>query len=793
MRILFVFLIFILPVVFVNAAEPIKEKGYMGIYQAVVTELPSVDGAPNATGGVRIDDTRDNAPAYRSGLRTGDIIIAFGDYVFDCPGDQIDAKFKSIIDQYYPGDSISVKVLRMVVDKKLLANGEEKNIKDYLSDPDTFVENLPDTADLSLTLNKKWVLLDFTLTFGSRNEGLLPGPPTIDQTDLDGMFERPYWEPWVEQVVDRYDIREEYDDLLCRLENLHVTDDGYRLPIVSAIHRDPFLAESIARGLTDLIITGGDDSYEKLNLYMTGKNKKFSKPVYTSLDINTDDEGFKKWFIDNMTPLVGNLQKVFDVFTPEEKDFLMKYRFDLTDFFAEHVYIHEDEDTDKLDRNRKTIELGGKIDQSELYAACYTLAIFITDTQDAVFKWIEKHPDSRSIETPWGKIGFGTKNHDWWREGDFKFIYDPAGDDLYSNGTATADSFEKPVSWVIDREGNDAYQSTASSGAQGSGTPGLGILLDEKGNDTYIGQRWSQGTAFMGIGLLCDFDGDDIYHGTEFVQGSGLFGFGALADLDGDDQYFGTIHAQGCGFTKGMGILLDSKGNDSGYATGKLPTNYGDPGIFDAWSQGCGIGFRGIASGGVGVLIDVEGDDKWEAGNFSQGGGYYYGIGIFRAYGDGNDRYIGSRYAQGFCAHQAIGVFIEDGGDDWYWTRQAVNAGLAWDECVTVFIEESGDDYYNGGGGFSLGASAHNAFMFWLDKGGKDSYNYPGGPALAGGNDYHGGHSLSFFVDKGNEIDFYDCQKVQNDVELAWPDYGIFRDGLGEIKSPQEKPKPPEK
>lgn len=190
--------------------------------------------------------------------------------------------------------------------------------------------------------------------------------------------------------------------------------------------------------------------------------------------------------------------------------------------------------------------------------------------------------------------------------------------------------------------------------------------------------------------------------------------------------------------------------------------------------------------------MDGDGDDDWEAGNFSQGGGYYYGIGIFRAAGDGDDRYTGSRYAQGFCAHQAIGVFIEDGGNDRYQTRQGVNIGLAWDECVTVFIEEDGDDYYYGGTFFSLGASAHNAFTFWLDKNGKDEYHYPPGPGRAGGNKYHGGHSLSFFVDKGRDKDFYSSDNVENNVELAWPDFGIFRDGKGKFKSPPEKPVKPE-
>lgn len=784
MRHLLILLILLVPTILFAAEE--KEKGYMGVYTGVVTDLASVDGAPEATGGIQVWDVREDTPAYMGGLRRGDIIIKIGGHVFTEPENEIDAKFKEIMAEYEPDDKLPVTILRMVVTKKCTANGFDVEAKTYLADPEGYIEDMPDESDLELTVHKEWIMENLIITLGRRNEGKYPGLPEIEDTDLAGMFERSQWEPWVDEVVDRYDIRDEYDDLRQRLRNLHTSDDGYRMPIIAAIHRDPFLAESIARELTLNPFFGWAINFEIAA--MTGEESTWDYQKYSRLSKDATEVEFKDWFVSNMTPLVDELNAVFAVFTDEEKDFLMKHRFELTDYFAEDVYIHSDEDLERLERNRRTIELGSKIDQAKLFEINDKTGAFIPDTIFEVFQWMKEHPDVKSIETDWGKIGFGSEGHDWWRDGDFKFIYDPAGDDVYADGTATANSFDKPVSWIIDLSGNDAYQSTSENGAQGCGAPGLGFLLDEEGNDTYIGQRWAQGTGFMGIGICADVSGDDVYHGTEFVQGAGLFGFGILVDIEGNDEYYGTIHAQGVGFTNGLGVLCDESGNDKGYATGKLPTNYGDPGIFDAWSQGVGMGFRGIASGGIGILIDEDGNDKWEAGNFSQGGGYYYGMGIFRSLGDGDDTYIGSRYAQGFCAHQAIGVFIEDGGNDTYLTRQGVNAGLAWDECVTVFIDEAGDDYYDGGTGFSLGASAHNAFMFWLDKGGKDEYHYAAGPARAGGNDYHGGYSLSFFIDQGDEQDLYTSKNVENDVELAWPEFGIFRDGAAELKSPLEKP-----
>ncbi len=785
MRHLLILLILLIPTILFAAEE--KEKGYMGVYTGVVTDLATVDGAPEATGGIQILDVREDTPAYRGGLRRGDIIIKIGGHVFTEPENEIDAKFKEIMAEYEPDDKLPVTILRMVITKKLIANGFDVDPKTYLNDPDGYIEDMPDETDLELTVHKEWIMEKLIITLGRRNEGKYPGLPEIEDTDLAGMFERSNWEPWVDEVVDRYDIQDEYDDLRQRLRNLHNTDDGYRMPIIAAIHRDPFLAESIARELT-YSWTDFNSGLRDFSLAMTGEETALEDLEFPRLTLDATEDEFKEWFLLIMTPLIEEVNAVFDVFTDEEKDFLMKHRFELTDYFAENVYIHSDENLDRLERNRRTIELGGKIDQAKLFMVYKKTSSSIGKISRKAIEWMKKHPDVRSIETPWGKIGFGTEGHDWWRDSEFKFIFDPGGDDVYADGTATANSFDKPISWIIDKSGDDAYQSTAENGAQGCGAPGLGFLYDCKGNDIYIGQRWAQGTGFMGVGFCFDNSGNDVYHGTEFVQGAGLFGMGNLWDQAGDDEYYGTIHAQGVGFTNGFGFLYDVDGNDKGYATGKLPTNYGDPGIFDAWSQGVGMGFRGIASGGIGILIDQNGDDKWEAGNFSQGGGYYYGMGIFRSLGDGDDTYIGSRYAQGFCAHQAIGVFIEDGGNDTYLTRQGVNAGLAWDECVTIFIDEGGDDYYNGGTGFSLGASAHNSFMFWLDKGGKDEYHYAAGPARAGGNDYHGGYSLSFFIDQGDEQDLYTSKNVENDVELAWPEFGIFRDGAAELKSPLEKP-----
>jgi hypothetical protein len=302
--------------------------------------------------------------------------------------------------------------------------------------------------------------------------------------------------------------------------------------------------------------------------------------------------------------------------------------------------------------------------------------------------------------------------------------------------------------------------------------------VDLAGNDSYVSTRFGQGCGFFGIGMLYDHSGDDIYRGLEMNQGVGHWGAGILADLKGNDRYESHDTSQGVGLSGGLGLILDAEGNDRYYCKGTEPTGYGNsPGVFEGWGQAMGVGYRPYASGGIGIILDLAGEDRFEAGNFCQGGGYFYAFGLLANLGADDDNYIGSRYAQGFGCHQATGALIEEGGNDLYQTRQFVAQGLAWDEATALFLDEAGDDRYEGGG-FSHGASAMNGWALFIDKQGKDTYLYTD-QARAGGNSYHGGKSLSFFVDAGGQEDSF--QKKPNSGIVTGGDNSIFVDLPGSI------------
>lgn len=314
-------------------------------------------------------------------------------------------------------------------------------------------------------------------------------------------------------------------------------------------------------------------------------------------------------------------------------------------------------------------------------------------------------------------------------------VFDPGGDDRYE---WPSDVIGSRV--IIDLAGNDLYASRAAVGPGGA-LLGFGLLRDFAGNDRYEGTTLSSGAAMIGVGILIDDAGDDIHVSRAFAQGAGFFGVGVLADGAGADRYEGRMLCQGVGAPHGVGALIDRAGDDLFLAAG-APSAYDTPATFKSFSQGVGYGLRRDLAGGIGVLADDGGNDRFESGEFSQGGGYFFGWGVV-ADRSGRDLYRGDRYAQGFAAHQAFGALLDDTGDDVYWSRTAAGQGAAWDESAAVLIDRAGNDHYRADG-LSQGAAAQQAFGALVDLDGHDVFE-------ATGNSVQGGAG-------GNEYRFAECQ-----------------------------------
>ncbi|HHN77801.1 MAG TPA: hypothetical protein ENK11_03875, partial [Phycisphaerales bacterium] len=268
-------------------------------------------------------------------------------------------------------------------------------------------------------------------------------------------------------------------------------------------------------------------------------------------------------------------------------------------------------------------------------------------------------------------------------------VVDLGGDDHYVYHKNAGLNTESPTRQqsIIDLAGDDVYEAEAGAIGPASGVFGYSLIDDRAGNDVYrsAGQL-GIGAGLFGVGVLIDRAGNDRYENTGehagFSIGAGFYGAGLVIDLAGSDVYVGEKLCQGVGGPRGFGAIIDTGGNDLYRANGTVfGSAYGTPAVFLGMSQGFGYGIRGYAAGGVGALYDFAGNDQYEAGEFSQAGGYYWGLGILHDAG-GNDLYFGNRYGQAFAAHQAAGILVDDAGDDTYWSKTAASQAGTWDQSV---------------------------------------------------------------------------------------------------------------
>ena len=577
-------------------------------------------------------------------------------------------------------------------------------------------------------------------------------------------------------LIEREKWTADFQDLRQRLTNVDVYQDAYRLPIFSYLIRHPFQLEAVSRDVIARTKAAGADPVRLTDLseYLLD-----FAPVSAPLPEIKFAGGDLKAHLDYIEAVLRQCQELnrraLARLNQEERDYIVTHREDLLDSFIAWKMLTYDPDTERVKHTLQVLRLANRIDLAAMFQQA-RLAAKLTEPEFlaslvAATKGMPDQPILASRQTPCGAIviaGRGNNIH----QDDCAVIYDLGGNDQYFNNQAGSIPGKIPTAIIVDFGGNDAYESTDPL-TQGGGNLGVGILVDLAGNDQYVGIRNVQGAAFGGVGILIDRAGADTYRGMTMAQGVGFFGAGILADNAGNDRYEAHQNAQAVGFVKGVGLLADFAGDDSYYCKGSQQTGYKTRGHFEGWCQGMGFGIRPYASGGVGVLYDQSGCDRFEAGTFAQGGGYYYALGIFANDGKDDDLYIGTRYAQGFGVHQAIGAFLEAGGNDTYRTRMAVAQGLAWDEAVGLFIDEAGNDSYDGGTGFSLGAAAHNAICMFLDRAGDDSYANIC-PALVSMNDYHGGTSLSIFIDDGKGKDVYVQRK--NDTTETSKSNSIFVD-----------------
>ena len=428
---------------------------------------------------------------------------------------------------------------------------------------------------------------------------------------------------------------------------------------------------------------------------------------------------------------------------------------------------------------RRLCDLMEKMDRSGLYDSALALACLTDETLlDSLSRIPETDPKTisgvtgtivREIQTDAGRIIVGGRGNNIYNLDeltDVCAVIDLGGNDQYLEGTV---NFRRPVLVIIDLEGDDYYRGQ-NAGVQGGAVFGCSLLVDRRGNDVYQASDVAQGSALCGVGILVDMDGNDYYGGVRRVQGHALGGIGILLDKNGNDQYRAALSAQGFGGPLGFGILDDLHGDDAYHCGGYYLDGYPETPGYDGWGQGIGAGLRQIAAGGIGILLDGDGDDVYEYDYMGHGGGYWAGLGIARDFAGNDTRYGGTRkmfdgsprsermfqrFGCGFGCHYAIGFCFDDGGDDVY-GNTIMGIGMGWDLGIGYLCDIGcGNDVYNGTGSQNEGYGMQAGMGVLFDYGGDDVYagRSQGTAPASVSPDYHRlpecGGNFGFVVDYG--------------------------------------------
>ena len=230
-----------------------------------------------------------------------------------------------------------------------------------------------------------------------------------------------------------------------------------------------------------------------------------------------------------------------------------------------------------------------------------------------------------------------------------------------------------------------ALQRAAPDSITGEWLTPMGIIkVAGTGDDTHTGD-------FL---LLVDLGGNDTYHNVAQKIEPGNISI--IIDLNGNDsvQWDG-VQGPGVGLL-GIGLWMDMAGDDH----------------YQGDNMGLGVGLLG-----AGLLWDAQGEDIYDARTLAQGVGQY-GIGIL--FDDtGNDQYRSILNGQGYGGPGGIGMLVDQEGNDHYTCN-----GVFPDPVEKRAARHRSQRYLSlcQGYGFGLRSNISGGTGLLLDHKGNDSY-----------------------------------------------------------------------
>lgn len=264
-------------------------------------------------------------------------------------------------------------------------------------------------------------------------------------------------------------------------------------------------------------------------------------------------------------------------------------------------------------------------------------------------------------------------------------------------------------------------------------TPSGAIIVGGRGPNTYQLDQMSD------VAAVIDLGGNDVYHeGTVDTDRPVL----VVVDLAGNDSYRGVRPGIQGGAVLGVSMLLDLAGDD----------------VYQAQDVA-----QGSVLAGVGILIDYAGNDRYVGVRRVQGqanGGI--GLLIDRA---GKDDYRAAMWAQGFGGPLGFGLLDDLSGDDHYF------CGGLWRDS---YPETPGMEGWGQGVGAGIRQVANGGIGAILDGAGDDVYEFD---YLAHGGGYWCG--VGFARDFGGNDQRLITKTAYNGGQRIEPSFQRFGCGWG--------------
>jgi hypothetical protein len=490
------------------------------------------------------------------------------------------------------------------------------------------------------------------------------------------------------------------------------------------------------------------------------RTSTFHKPV--SLPATVTIKDLVASMLESLEEASIHRERAVAQLTEDERRFLFSHGQVLAEQFTPQISTVTQPTIDRLQADQRYAELlEEQVDYADLIAAAQVLARLANEPWSrqlaAAFSQgatpVKAPPGITGTvlyveDTPYGLMVIGGSGPNTYElDHRFGLVIDLGGDDIYRGMIAASTDADHGNAVVIDLSGNDTYDGMRLGLA--TGRLGVGLLIDQSGDDVYQLDLGSGGAGFGGLGILFDARGNDVYMGSRLTLGAAIGGLGLLFDASGNDRYTSHGFSLGFGGPQGVGAVVDLQGDDQYQCGNKYPSAYnaeevpaakpGDPLFqYDCFGLGTGSGKRILTkrqdwqaynlAGGWGLLLDVDGNDRYQSANFSQGHGYFLGMGLFLDL-NGNDEYLAARYGHGSSAHYGVGLFTDRNGTDRYGSSGPFyNGGVAWDHSVSAMIDGGFEsDHYAFASSTGLGQADYSGWGLFIEEGGDDHYQVKDG------------------------------------------------------------------